>query len=254
MCALATRLVDDLGVAKGDRVAIAMRNYPEWSVAFFAATMVGAVAAPLNAFWNGSELAFGVTDCGAEGARRRRRAARAARAHVSRARRRAPRRHPTRRPEGQCPDSRPASVDFADARRSHATGRRHGCPSRRGRRTGGPRDALLHVGHPGTAEGRARDPPQHLHEPRRASCTSPPVNACARARRCRPSLRPARRPAYRSCSCPCPLFHATGCHSILVSQAYFGRHARVHAEVGSRGRARPDRALRASRAFPASPR
>ena len=62
VCALATRLVDDLGVAKGDRVAIAMRNYPEWSVAFFAAVMIGAVATPLNAFWNGSELAFGVTD------------------------------------------------------------------------------------------------------------------------------------------------------------------------------------------------
>lgn len=65
VAALATALVDDLGVEPGDRVAIATRNVPEWSVAFFAATAVGAVAVALNSFWNGSELAFGVTDSGA---------------------------------------------------------------------------------------------------------------------------------------------------------------------------------------------
>jgi long-chain acyl-CoA synthetase len=62
VAALAQALVDELGVTKGDRVAIAMRNLPEWSVAFFATTMVGAIAVPLNAFWNGAELAFAVTD------------------------------------------------------------------------------------------------------------------------------------------------------------------------------------------------
>jgi acyl-CoA synthetase (AMP-forming)/AMP-acid ligase II len=60
--ALATRLRGELGVRKGDCVAIAMRNLPEWSIAFFAVTMVGAVAVPLNAMWNGSEMAFGITD------------------------------------------------------------------------------------------------------------------------------------------------------------------------------------------------
>ncbi|MBX6387500.1 MAG: AMP-binding protein [Frankia sp.] len=60
---LATVLVRDLGVRKGDRVAIAMRNLPEWSVAFFAATTVGAIAVPLNGFWNGEELAFALGDC-----------------------------------------------------------------------------------------------------------------------------------------------------------------------------------------------
>jgi long-chain acyl-CoA synthetase len=60
---MAATLVDELGVHKGDRVAIAMRNLPEWSVAFFAATMVGAVAVPFNAFWNGEELAFAMSDC-----------------------------------------------------------------------------------------------------------------------------------------------------------------------------------------------
>lgn len=60
---LACALVKDLGVKKGDRVAIAMRNLPEWSVSFFAAAVVGAIAVPLNAFWNGSELAFAINDC-----------------------------------------------------------------------------------------------------------------------------------------------------------------------------------------------
>ena len=36
---LATILRDRFGVQPGDRVAIAMRNYPEWSVAFWAATV-----------------------------------------------------------------------------------------------------------------------------------------------------------------------------------------------------------------------
>jgi len=59
---LAATLVGELGVQKGDRVSIAMRNLPEWSVAFFAATMVGAIAVPFNAFWNGEELAFAMSD------------------------------------------------------------------------------------------------------------------------------------------------------------------------------------------------
>src|SRR5438309_7065503 len=40
---LAHRLIDRYGIAKGDRVAIAMRNFPEWSTAFWAATAAGAV-------------------------------------------------------------------------------------------------------------------------------------------------------------------------------------------------------------------
>jgi acyl-CoA synthetase (AMP-forming)/AMP-acid ligase II len=45
---------------KGDRVAIAMRNIPEWPVAFFAASLIGAIVVPLNAWWSGAELAFGL--------------------------------------------------------------------------------------------------------------------------------------------------------------------------------------------------
>lgn len=52
------------GVAKGDRVAVAMRNLPEWPVAFFAAVTIGAICVPLNAWWTGPELAYGLSDSG----------------------------------------------------------------------------------------------------------------------------------------------------------------------------------------------
>lgn len=57
--------VQDMGVKKGDRVALAMRNLPEWPVAFFAAAVAGAIVVPLNAWWTGEELAFGMADSGA---------------------------------------------------------------------------------------------------------------------------------------------------------------------------------------------
>ncbi|MEV4397489.1 class I adenylate-forming enzyme family protein [Nonomuraea sp. NPDC049607] len=63
---LANRLVDEYGVTKGDRVAIAMRNYPEWVVSFSAALAAGAIAVPLNAWWTEAELAYGVSDSGAK--------------------------------------------------------------------------------------------------------------------------------------------------------------------------------------------
>ncbi len=58
------RWLVDAGVEKGDRIAIAMRNYPEWSVAFWAAVAAGAVVVPLNAWWTGPELAYGLNDSG----------------------------------------------------------------------------------------------------------------------------------------------------------------------------------------------
>ncbi|KQM64879.1 fatty acid--CoA ligase [Sphingomonas sp. Leaf17] len=61
---LAARLVT-MGVGKGDRVAIAMRNLPEWPVAFFAGAAIGAIIVPLNAWWTGGELEFGLADSGA---------------------------------------------------------------------------------------------------------------------------------------------------------------------------------------------
>ena len=61
---LAHILRDEYGVKKGDRVAIAMRNYPEWIVSFWAAAAAGAVVVTLNAWWTGEELEYGLSDSG----------------------------------------------------------------------------------------------------------------------------------------------------------------------------------------------
>jgi len=62
---LAAALVSRYGVGPGDRVAIAMRNYPEWVVAFAAVVSMGAVSVSLNAWWTEDELDFALEDCGA---------------------------------------------------------------------------------------------------------------------------------------------------------------------------------------------
>jgi long-chain acyl-CoA synthetase len=59
-------LAERYGVKKGDRVVIAMRNLPEWILAFWAGQSIGAVVAPLNAWGLGPDLAYGVQDCGAK--------------------------------------------------------------------------------------------------------------------------------------------------------------------------------------------
>lgn len=53
------------GLRKGDRVALVMRNLPEWPVVFMGALLSGAIIVPLNAWWSGTELAYGILDCGA---------------------------------------------------------------------------------------------------------------------------------------------------------------------------------------------
>lgn len=58
-------LVHDCGVKHGDRVAIAMRNYPEWVLAFTAITAIGAVAVGMNAHWQADEMAYALADCDA---------------------------------------------------------------------------------------------------------------------------------------------------------------------------------------------
>jgi steroid-24-oyl-CoA synthetase len=50
------------GIKKGDRVAIALRNVPEWPAAFFGCLLVGGVATLLNAWWTGPELEYGLVD------------------------------------------------------------------------------------------------------------------------------------------------------------------------------------------------
>lgn len=53
------------GVDKGDRVALGMRNYPEWLFTFWATQALGAIAVPLNAWWSGPELRYALEDSGA---------------------------------------------------------------------------------------------------------------------------------------------------------------------------------------------
>ena len=60
--ALAACLQNDWHVAKGDRVVIAMRNYPEWIFAFMAIAMIGAIAVPLNAWWQAEEFTYALSD------------------------------------------------------------------------------------------------------------------------------------------------------------------------------------------------
>jgi long-chain acyl-CoA synthetase len=65
-CTLADRLRTVFGVEQGDRVAIIMRNLPEWVMAFWAASLAGAIVVPLNAWWSGEELRYGLEDSGSK--------------------------------------------------------------------------------------------------------------------------------------------------------------------------------------------
>jgi long-chain acyl-CoA synthetase len=61
---LAHILRDRFRLVEGDRVAVAMRNFPEWSVTFWGAAAAGAVVVPLNSWWTGEELQYGLADSG----------------------------------------------------------------------------------------------------------------------------------------------------------------------------------------------
>jgi long-chain acyl-CoA synthetase len=50
------------GVKPGDRVAIAMRNYPEWMLCYWATLSVGAAVVGMNAWWVGSEMLYALED------------------------------------------------------------------------------------------------------------------------------------------------------------------------------------------------
>jgi long-chain acyl-CoA synthetase len=50
------------GVTAGDRVAIAMRNYPEWMLLYWACCSLGITVVGMNAWWTASEMAFGFHD------------------------------------------------------------------------------------------------------------------------------------------------------------------------------------------------
>jgi long-chain acyl-CoA synthetase len=60
--ALAAILQRDMGVTPGDRVAIAMRNCPDWILTFAAAVHVGAVPVLINSWGSSEELEFTLRD------------------------------------------------------------------------------------------------------------------------------------------------------------------------------------------------
>ena len=203
-CTLAHRLRTTFGIEQGDRVAIIMRNLPEWVMAFWGATLAGAIVVPLNAWWSGEELRYGLEDSGSK----------VAFVDTERVER-------IRPFLGGLPDL--SAVIVADehrtrargpARRLRAVGGRPGArmavrarPGRRGRgrlaarpdhRPGGRRHHLLHVGHHRPAQGRRRHPPEHGHQPDEPLLHQHPRRHPLRQPE--PWRRPARRRRPPSCS------------------------------------------------------
>lgn len=50
------------GVGRGDYVAIAMRNYPEWLQTYWATLSIGAIVVGMNAWWVGNEMVYALND------------------------------------------------------------------------------------------------------------------------------------------------------------------------------------------------
>ena len=59
---LANTLQIKFNIQKGDRVAFSMRNYPEWMFCYMAITSIGGVVVPLNSWWKGDEIEYGLTN------------------------------------------------------------------------------------------------------------------------------------------------------------------------------------------------
>ncbi|HYM07131.1 MAG TPA: AMP-binding protein, partial [Terriglobales bacterium] len=53
------------GIGKGDRVAILSENRPEWTIADFAALLIGAVSVPIYATLTAEQTAYILRDSGA---------------------------------------------------------------------------------------------------------------------------------------------------------------------------------------------
>ena len=62
------QLATQYGIAPGERVAIIMRNYPEWMIAFAAISSIGAVPVPVNSWGRAGEIRYALEDSGARAA------------------------------------------------------------------------------------------------------------------------------------------------------------------------------------------
>lgn len=60
--ALAHHLREIHGVGSGDRVALSMRNYPEWVITYWATVSIGAALVGMNAWWTSPEMDFALRD------------------------------------------------------------------------------------------------------------------------------------------------------------------------------------------------
>ena len=58
----AESLAERLGFAAGDRVAIAMRNYPEWLLIYWGCVASGVTVVGMNAWWTSEEMAYALAD------------------------------------------------------------------------------------------------------------------------------------------------------------------------------------------------
>ncbi len=50
------------GLKRGDRLAVALRNYPEWMIAYWACAVTGVACVGMNAWWTPEETAFALAD------------------------------------------------------------------------------------------------------------------------------------------------------------------------------------------------
>ena len=183
-CTLAHRLRDEFSIAPGDRVAIAMRNLPEWVMAFWAISLTGAIVVPLNAWWSGEELRYGLEDSGSKIAFVDMQRAEAIRPFlgglsgftsliVADEHRTAnsPTVNSGTAGSGSDPARRRVAAGWlgaGDRMALRPCARGGGCKRlapRRRHRSRGRRHHLLHLGHDGSPQGRRRHAPQHLHQP-----------------------------------------------------------------------------------------
>lgn len=63
---LAYLLTEQYGVKPGDRVALVMRNAPEYPMLFMALASIGVITVFINSWWTTQELEYGFKDCAAK--------------------------------------------------------------------------------------------------------------------------------------------------------------------------------------------
>ena len=62
----ARALKENYDISHGDRVTICARNSPEWCIAYMAISILGAIIVPMNSWWKGTELEYGLRDSGSK--------------------------------------------------------------------------------------------------------------------------------------------------------------------------------------------